>query len=127
MILYEDFKRLAAESGLVHVSELSGDVMSAHIEGHNLEPSLRRLYEAVAAANRPIDVDAVKVVAIVEGGVVQSVYSNCAEVDFSVIDRDNLSDCDTQSEADELHRQAGFADQDDFEGKLSSDELKQVY
>lgn len=127
MIPYENFRRMAAESGLVHVSELSGSVTSAHIGGHNLEPSLRKLYETIACASSSIEVDSVKVVAIVEGGVVQSAFCTDGRVEFGVIDRDNLEDEDTQAAVDDAHRQAGFSDQDDFENKISSGELVQIY
>ncbi len=68
-----------------------------------------------------------KVVVIVQGGVVQAAFSTDGSIEFAVIDRDNLEDEDTQAAVDDLHRQAGFADQDDFENKISSGELVPIY
>lgn len=68
-----------------------------------------------------------KVVVIVEGGVVQSAFSDNEAIELVVIDRDNMADEDTQEGVDNLHRAAGFADQDDFENKVSFGELKLIY
>lgn len=107
MISFDEFRALA----WAHL-ELTGD-----------PECVRRLYDAMQAKLGA----APRVVAIVEGGVVQSAFSDNASVEFSVIDRDNLEDADSQEEVDDMHRSAGFTNQGDFENKIASGQLKPIY
>lgn len=123
MISLKELKKLAVESDLLCHDKSTDKMGAAWPEHVDLTPHFVKFHallsERLAASPR--------VVAIVEGGLVQAAFSDDDGVEFSVIDRDNIQDEDTQEDVDNLHRLAGFTDQDDFENKINSGELKPIY